>query len=129
MRIPIALILAVALAGCTSTPARRSHPDQHVFAMLTKALDDYREASPYSFTVVVSPHDGLLQTGWYPVHKGEIELKIVAAVDGERYTVESWQRSSWGLLRRPAKTDWSRRTESNIVERVERLMKEERRTQ
>ena len=87
---------------------------------------EFKIPPDYPHTVIASAATGVVETDWFPTHKGEIELKIVGVVEGEHYTVESWQRSAILPFRGRAKTHRSRYAESNIVERVEYLLQEEK---
>lgn len=123
MRISTALMFALIGSGCSTTPTHRASPDPKVHAAVTQAVIDYRDAPPYPHTVTDNATTGTIETDWFPAHKGEIQLKVEALVDGDRYKVDAWQRSSWGLLRNHRKTSRARRAESNIIERVERVLK------
>ena len=89
-------------------------------------MNDYQGYPDYPHRVIESAATGIVQTDWFPIHKGENELKIVGIVDGDHYTVESWQRSSFFFYRGRSKTRLSWGAESNIVKRVQHLLKEEK---
>src|SRR5437867_2761562 len=56
----------------------------------------------------------------FTVHKGEVELKAQVVVWGPQYRVDVWSRALLG--RRVRKTWWSRVTEREIQEEIERRL-------
>jgi len=96
-------------------------PDHEVFAGVKDGLERFRAQNPQ-----IGPNDwslredraaGLIETGWFRVHKGEVELKAQVAVWGPLYRVDVWSRTLLGGQIR--KTWWSRVTERQIQEAIE----------
>lgn len=119
-------VLLTLTCSCATPQPQRAPPNERVYTALVRAMNDYHGYPDYPHRVIESSATGVVKTDWFPAHKGEVELKIVGIVDGERYTVEAWQRSSFFFCRGRSKTRLSRGAESNIVKRVQHLLKEEK---
>jgi len=116
-------ILTLAITACTTTQRNWVHLDAEVFKAVRKAvLDQCDTMTGYPYGVVVATQPGgrgTVTTDWVLLHKGEIQIKVEAAVVGNRYIVKVRQ-GSWGKIN-------LERTENEIVKRVERLLKERKR--
>jgi hypothetical protein len=97
-------------------------PDAEVFGRVREGLEAYRAQNraiaPSDWTVREDPQNGLIETGWFHVHKGEVALKAQIVVWGSLYRVDVWSRALLGG--RVRKTWWSRVTEKAIQEEIER---------
>jgi hypothetical protein len=97
-------------------------PEPEVFARVREGLEAYRaknrDIAPNDWTVREDPHTGLIETGWFHVHKGEVELKAQIVVWGPLYRVDVWARAWIGG--RVRKTWSSRVTEKAIQEEIEK---------
>ena len=62
----------------------------------------------------------LIWTDWYQVHKGEVRLRIEAAVWKDNARFEVWQNTGWFLpgsfFIRPEKTEMARKLEQRLTE-------------
>jgi hypothetical protein len=102
-------------------PGNRS-PDREVFARVKEGLEAFRaqnpQIGPNDWSVREDPEAGLVETDWFHVHKGEVELKAQVVIWGSHYRVDVWSRALLGG--RVRKTWWSRVTERRIQEEIER---------
>jgi hypothetical protein len=57
----------------------------------------------------------LIWTDWYQVHKGEVKLRIEAAVWKDNARFEVWQNTGWFFIR-PEKTETARKLEQRLTE-------------
>jgi hypothetical protein len=128
LRIFAFLVFVILLPGCSTTQPERPKPNPVVFKAVRQAVRDYADSENRAIiSITANVYDGTVRTNWFPVNKGETEVKVDASVVGERYSVEAWQRP-WGIVRRPYKSARTRHAESYINKRIERLLKQERRS-
>ena len=85
-----------------------------------EALNSFKESRPYKneWKIVVDKNKGVIETNWFPEHKGEVILKIQIVVWGTKYRIDVWQKG-W-LSSSPRKTTWSARYERNIQNEIEK---------
>ena len=99
-------------------------PDREVFARVRGGLEAFRaqnrEIGPNDWSVHEDLAVGLIETGWFHLHKGEVELKAQVVVWGPLYRVDVWSRALLGG--RVRKTWWSRVTERQIQEEIDRRL-------
>jgi len=97
-------------------------PDADVFVAVREGLEAYRAQNraigAKDWTVREDSQTGLIETGWFHVHKGEVELKAQIVVWGPLYRIDVWSRALLGG--RVRKTWWSRVTERAIQEEIEK---------
>ena len=100
-------------------------PDADVFVGAREGLEAYRTQNRTiagnDWTVREDPQNGLIETGWFHVHKGEVKLKVQIVVWGPLYRIDVWSRALLGG--RVRKTWWSRVAERAIQEEIERLQR------
>ena len=99
------------------------HPDSLLYIKVLKGLQDYQSHQLYKseWTISADPSTGIIETNWYPTHKGEIRLKIQIAVWDKSYRIDVWQRIQLILFSQVVKTDWARRVEYNLQTSIESL--------
>jgi hypothetical protein len=97
-----------------------------VFSAAIRGLEMYRDTRPYKseWKVASDPSSGIIETNWYPEHKGEVRLKIQISVWGESFRVDAWQKL--GITSSVTKTEWSRRTERSVQNSVEAQLQREK---
>jgi hypothetical protein len=98
-------------------------PDSLVFLSVVRSTEQYRDSSLYAsyWKIDANSSTGLVQTNWFPDHKGEITLKIQIVVRGTSFHIDVWQKLPfWGGIR---KTEWSRGREYEIQSKIERDLK------
>jgi hypothetical protein len=92
-------------------------PNPRVWAAILELFDKTPEIKYHA-----DPRSGIVVTDWYKTHKGEVELRMEAGVNGDYVRFEGWHKV--GFLRSPDKTDWSRRVEESFQRGLEILLKE-----
>ncbi|MCI0371999.1 MAG: hypothetical protein L0214_11635 [candidate division NC10 bacterium] len=94
-------------------------PDARVLKAAKLGLERYRESRPYKkeWVIEIDEQKGVIETNWFPEHKGEVQLKVQVVVWGESFRVDVWQKVGW-LVSSIEKTDWSRRTERSIQDTI-----------
>jgi hypothetical protein len=96
-------------------------PNMAIFQAAKAGLEKYRDTRPFrkEITITADQVSGLIETNWYPEHKGEVQIKAQVAVWGTSFRVDVWQYS--GLLWRSVKkTGHSRRFERELQEAIQR---------
>lgn len=88
-----------------------------------KGLQDYQSHQLFKseWSISANQSSGIIETNWYPAHKGEIRLKIQIAVRDKSYRVDVWQKIQFILFSEVVKTDWSRRVEYDLQRSIELL--------
>jgi hypothetical protein len=99
-------------------------PDPYTFQAALTGLERYRSNRPYKdeWGITSHPDTGVIETNWFPEHKGEVKLKVQIAVRDRLYRVDVWQQHL--ITNRVIKTDGSRRTELKIQSEIEKVLKE-----
>jgi hypothetical protein len=97
-------------------------PDPLLFNAVRVGLVNWRSSKANvllaDWSIHEDPGKGLIETGWFRTHKGEVELKCQIVTWGQLYRVDVWQKFFWtGAL---YKTWWSRVTEKEIQEEIEK---------
>ena len=104
----ILLLIVFVIVGCAHEikPVllkEAPKPDYQVLSVATKAINEYYDSLQWKDQCVINidNNDGIIETNWHPVHKGEIKRKIQIYVWGKMYRVDVWHRgpftSSYGL--------------------------------
>jgi len=113
------------LIGCSSNLVdpyvdQLEPPSTKLVESIVEALNSFKESRPYKneWKIVVDKNKGVIETNWFPEHKGEVILKIQIAVWGTKYRIDVWQKG-W-LSSSPRKTTWSVRYERNIQNEIEK---------
>ncbi len=99
------------------------HPDSSLYNKVFKGLQDYQSHQLFKseWSISANQSSGIIETNWYPAHKGEIRLKIQIAVRDKSYRVDVWQKIQFILFSEVVKTDWSRRVEYDLQRSIELL--------
>lgn len=99
-------------------------PDQYTFQAALTGLERYRSSHHYksAWEITSHPDTGVIETNWFPEHKGEVRLKVQIVVRDRLYRVDAWQLQL--ITNRVIQTDRSRRTELNIQSEIEKVLKE-----
>jgi hypothetical protein len=95
-------------------------PNKLVFESIRKGFGSFQEQRPYKleWKVIIDEKKGIIETNWFPEHKGEVKLKVQIAVWGSIYRVDVWQQT--GFLKAPYKTIWSMHFERNLQNEIEK---------
>lgn len=96
-----------------------TRPDVRVLRAAQLGLEKYRDTRQHKdkWIIQVDEQKGVIETNWFPEHKGEVKLKVQIVVWGDSFRVDAWQRIGW-LFTSVKKTDWSRRTERHIQDSI-----------
>lgn len=99
-------------------------PEAKVFEAAIKGLENYRNSRQYNkeWEIKVDKAKGVLETNWFPEHRGEVKLKVQIVVWANHFRVDVWQKV--GVMGTVKKTDWSRRTERHIQETIEKVLRD-----
>jgi len=99
------------------------HPDSSLYIKVLKGLQDYQSHQLYKseWSISADQSSGIIETNWYPAHKGEIRLKIQIAVREKSYRIDVWQRLQFILFSQVVKTDWARIVEYNLQMSIESI--------
>ena len=94
-------------------------PDARVLKAAKLGLEQYRDTRPYKneWLIQIDEEKGVIETNWFPEHKGEVRLKVQIVVWGGSFRVDVWQKVGW-LFSSIEKTDGSRRTERHIQDTI-----------
>ena len=100
-------------------------PDARAFAAARQGLEAYRarhdEIPGADWSVREDLPNGLLETGWFHTHKGEVELKAQVLVWGALYRVDVGARALLGG--RVRKTLESRMAEKHIQQEIDQRLR------
>src|SRR5258706_8437167 len=69
--------------------------DSSFFALVLDGLSDYhaeRERTITDWEIHADRNKGIIETGWFKDHKGEVHLRINIVVWDSSYRVDVWQR-------------------------------------
>jgi hypothetical protein len=83
-------------------------PNSRTFAVQTRLAH---------WVVVANEQTGVIETNWFPDHKGETRSKMQIVVWGNSYRGEVWQQEGW-LFPSVKKTERSLRTERGLQDRI-----------
>ncbi len=127
IRVVVVLVLSTLTIALSATERAKTArgsiapPAPHVLKAAEQGLREFRNSRPYKdeWQILVDEKRGVVETNWYPEHKGEIRLRAIIAVWGDSFRVDVWQRVGW-LFPSEEKTEWSRRTERHIQEAVQK---------
>ena len=97
-----------------------SKPDMKVFSAAKQMMERYKDQlqSKDGCLLIVDMNNGVLETDWHPVHKGEIERKIQIFVWGEIYRVDVWHKSYWDPFKIPKKDYMARLEEMQLQSKI-----------
>jgi hypothetical protein len=95
--------------------------DENLLQFAQQQLRAYLEErqTATNWKIEIDPINKIIKTNWYNEHKGEIIQKDEIAVHKGLIRVDVWQKTGW-IFQSEQKTDWSRRAEWAIQERLER---------
>ena len=98
-------------------------PDARVLRAARLGLEHYRDTRPFKseWSIQTDEQKGVIETNWFPEHKGEVKLKIQIVVWGDSFRVDAWQKVGW-FLPSVEKTDWCRRTERHIQDAIKKQL-------
>jgi hypothetical protein len=102
----------------------------NVLSIAIEAISDYQKTLQWSENLIIRPdaENGVIDTSWYPVHKGEVSEKIQVFVWGENYRIDVWHRAGWSFWYSPSgwskfnvpyKTEITRMKEFQLQETIE----------
>ena len=122
---PLSVVLLLASAPVAAADAGEAFltefppPDTQVLKAAKLALEKYRDTRPFKteWTIKVNEQKGVIETNWFPEHKGEVRLKAQIVVWGKSYRVDIWQRVGW-IFPSVEKTEISRRTERHVQDGI-----------
>jgi len=95
-------------------------PDETILSAVSSSLKEYRESLQWKekCSITTNREAGLIETNWYPVHKGEVKEKIQIYVWGKIYQVDVWHKGNFRSS--SAKKDYiSRLVEMNLQTSIE----------
>ena len=94
-------------------------PDSAVLQAAKRGLENYQDTRQYKneWLIEINEQNGTIETNWFPEHKAEVILKVQIVVWGRSFRVDAWQKTGW-LFKSVEKTEWSRRTERRIQDRI-----------
>jgi len=100
-----------------------ARPDAHVFQAARLGLEQYRDTRQFKseWFIQIDEQKGVIETNWFPEHKGEVKLKIQIVVWGDSFRVDAWQKVGW-IFPSIEKTDWSRRTERHVQDTIKKRL-------
>jgi hypothetical protein len=98
-------------------------PDAHVLRTARAELERYRDTSRFKdeWSIRIDEQKGVIETNWFPEHKGEVKLKIQIVVWGDSFRVDVWQKVGW-VFPSVEKTDRSRRTERHVQDLIRKRL-------
>lgn len=94
-------------------------PSARVLKAAKLGLEKYRDTRQFKneWLIHIDEQKGVIETNWFPEHKGEVRLKVQIVVWGDSFRVDVWQKMGW-LFSSIEKTDGSRRTERHIQDTI-----------
>jgi hypothetical protein len=98
-------------------------PDARVLRAARLGLEQYRDTRQFKseWSIQVDEQKGVVETNWFPEHKGEVKLKIQIVVWGDSFRVDTWQKVGW-VFPSVEKTDRSRRTERHVQDAIRKQL-------
>ncbi len=102
-------------------------PEKSLFSTVTIIIEELekemQQIGSTSFTKTIDKDKGIIETNWYPVHKGEVSEKVQIFVWGNIYRVDVWHKSRIGIWRTPKKGYKARLVEMNLQSKIEKLLR------
>ena len=98
-------------------------PDARVLRAARLGLEYYRDTRQLKseWSIRIDEQKGVIETNWFPEHKGEVRLKIQVVVWADSFRIDTWQKVGW-FLPSIEKTDWSRRTERRVQDAIKKQL-------
>lgn len=123
----LVLTASALLMLAMSTFSSAAESDETILQFAQQQLRAYLEEreTATNWKIEVDPINKIVKTNWYNEHKGEVIQKDEIAVHKGLIRVDVWQKIGWIFLSEE-KTDWTRRAEWAIQERLERAKSQEK---
>ena len=114
MVLSVSLMLGLVPVSCASDN------DENLLKFAHQQLKTYLESRPTAtcWIIEVDTINKVVKTNWYREHKGEVIQKDEIAVHQGLLRVDVWQKIGL-IFKSEKKTDWTRRAEWSIQERLE----------